>query len=214
MTMNSFMRTIAERLAAAAGLLVLSPLLGAAALSIILEDGFPVFFRQVRVGQGGKPFTILKFRSMRNAPGALITSAADSRITRTGRVLRKYKIDELPQLFNVLKGDIRFVGPRPEVSAYVDFHDPAWQPVLAMKPGITDLATLVYRNEEDLLATAVDPDKLYREAILPAKLRLNGEYNRLRSLRTDVKLVRLTIWYSLRPNALDPVKIHREFSAG
>jgi lipopolysaccharide/colanic/teichoic acid biosynthesis glycosyltransferase len=200
-----------EGLLAALGIVLLSPVFMAVASAILVEDGMPVFYRQKRIGLCGHPFYIWKFRSMRPAPGAMVTSSTDARITHVGRFLRSYKIDELPQLVNVLKGEISFVGPRPEVSAYVNPSEPAWQRVLAIKPGITDLATLIYRNEEELLAQSTDPDRLYREVILPAKLQLNGEYHKVRSLKNDVKLLFLTAWYSVYPHSLDPPRLQRVF---
>src|SRR6185503_1260495 len=133
-----------ESLFAALGIVLLSPLFVAVAAAILVADGMPVFYRQKRIGLCGRPFYILKFRSMRAASGAMVTSSTDARITRIGRFLRRYKIDELPQLVNVLKGELSFVGPRPEVSTYVDPSEPAWQRMLGIKPGITDLATLIY----------------------------------------------------------------------
>jgi lipopolysaccharide/colanic/teichoic acid biosynthesis glycosyltransferase len=200
-----------ESLLAALGIVLFFPIFVAAALAILVEDGMPVLYRQKRIGLWGRPFYILKFRSMRATPGAMVTSSTDARITHIGRFLRRYKIDELPQLVNVLKGEISFVGPRPEVSAYVDPSEPAWQRVLAIKPGITDLATLIYRNEEEMLAEATDPDRLYREVILPTKLHLNSEYHKVRSLKNDMKLLFLTAWYSVHPHSLDPPKLHRVF---
>src|SRR6266542_2172591 len=167
-------RDILERGAAAAGLVIGSPVLLCVSAAIALEDGLPILFRQTRVGRHGKQFKLLKFRSMRTGvAGARITSGADNRITRTGRILRKYKLDELPQLWNVLKGDMGLIGPRPEVPPFVDLSDAAWMAVLAVRPGITDLATLLYRDEERLLAQAGNTEEFYRNTILPAKLALN-----------------------------------------
>jgi lipopolysaccharide/colanic/teichoic acid biosynthesis glycosyltransferase len=179
-----------DKLAAAAGLLALAPALAALAVAIALEDGFPVLFRQTRVGRRGKPFRLVKFRSMRvGAPGTRITAGGDPRVTRVGAWLRRYKIDELPQLWNVLAGDLSLVGPRPEIPPFVDVGDPAWRAVLEVKPGITDPASLRYRREEELLAGAPDPEQTYREQILPAKLALNLEYIRTRTFWGDLKLI-------------------------
>ena len=162
---------------ALAGLALLSPVLATLALWILLCDGAPVLFSQMRVGRLGKHFRIWKFRTMRpGAAGGSITAAGDTRITAAGAVLRKFKLDELPQLFNVLRGDMSLVGPRPEMPEYVDRESPMWQAVLQVPPGITDLATLVYRDEEALLSAHSDTDRFYREAVLPAKLRLNLAY--------------------------------------
>src|SRR5579883_1121990 len=189
---------------ASCGILLATPLVAAAAAAIAIEDGFPVFFRQNRVGTGGRLFRLWKLRSMRqNKRGHSITAGGDARITRTGRVLRRYKLDELPQFWNVLRGDMSFIGPRPEVPEFVDAEDPSWRCVLSQRPGITDFATLVYRNEESLLAGCADPEQVYRERILPSKLALNIEYFNRRSLRSDLKLLVLTARYSLFPSDID-----------
>lgn len=192
------------------GLAILSPVFMAAAFAVVMEDRFPFFFRQIRVGLRGKPFHLLKFRSMRvSISGTQVTARNDQRLTRVGRVLRKYKIDELPQLWNVLMGDMSLVGPRPEVPAFVNFSDPMWQAVLQVKPGITDLASLLYRNEEDMLAGAIDPESHYLETILPAKLNLNLQYIHASSLWTDLRLLLLTVRYSFFPSGFDPERLKR-----
>lgn len=191
------------------------PMLAVLALVVLLDDGQPVLFSQMRVGKNGRPFRIWKFRTMRAGNrGAAITAAGDSRVTRSGAVLRKFKLDELPQLFNVLKGDMSLVGPRPETAEYVESQSPVWRSVLEVRPGITDLATLVYRNEESILAASGDPDAFYRQTVLPEKLRLNLAYLRARSFRQDLKLILATIRYSFFPNRLDPARIERTFSPG
>jgi lipopolysaccharide/colanic/teichoic acid biosynthesis glycosyltransferase len=190
---------------AAIGLLMLMPALAALAVAILFDDGPPVFYSQTRVGRGGKPFRIWKFRSMRaGSQGSVITAAGDPRVTRVGAALRRLKLDELPQLFNVLKGDMSLVGPRPEVPEYVQLDAAVWQSVLQVRPGVTDLATLLYRDEEKLLGTSGDPNSFYRETILPAKLALNLGYLRTRSFLRDLKLILLTICYSLFPRRFDP----------
>jgi lipopolysaccharide/colanic/teichoic acid biosynthesis glycosyltransferase len=195
---------------AAAGLLLLLPVVAALAVLILFDDGRPVFFSQTRVGRRGRPFRIWKFRTMRaGSKGSVITAAGDRRITRSGAVLRRLKLDELPQLFNVLKGDMSLVGPRPEVPEYVQLEAPIWQAVLQVRPGVTDLATLLYRDEEKLLAMARDPNTLYRETVLPAKLALNLGYLQSRSFRRDLKLILLTIRYSLFPKRFDADLIKR-----
>lgn len=206
------MLTLVERLLAGVSLVVCSPVLVGSALAIILESEFPVFFRQDRVGRHGRIFRLIKLRSMRNDPkGAMITAAGDARVTRVGAVLRKYKIDELPQLWNILVGDMHFIGPRPELPPLVDAADPLWRDVLSVRPGITDLATLVYRNEEDLLAGRDDPEFAYRYDILPRKLALSVQYRRTRNLWTDLKLVALTIRYSFVPRGFEAGAIRKIF---
>ena len=200
---------------AAAGLLLLAPVLAALAVVVLCDDGPPVFFGQTRVGRKGKPFRIWKFRTMRTGSrGMVITAAGDPRVTRAGTVLRRCKLDELPQLFNVLKGDMSLVGPRPEVPEYVQLEAPIWQAVLQVRPGVTDLATLLYRDEEKLLGASDDPNTFYREIVLPAKLLLNLGYLRSRSFPRDLKLILLTIRYSLFPERFDQDLIKRSLGTG
>jgi lipopolysaccharide/colanic/teichoic acid biosynthesis glycosyltransferase len=199
----------------AMGLLILTPVFAGIALAIIFDDGSPVLFSQTRVGRNGKLFRIWKFRTMRfGSQGSVITAAGDGRITRTGAKLRRYKLDELPQLFNVLKGDMSLVGPRPEVPGFVQFDTLIWQAVLQVRPGITDLATLLYRDEERMLGNAGDPNTFYRESVLPAKLVLNLSYLLSRSFGQDLKLILLTTIYSLLPERFDPDLIRRTFCTG
>ncbi len=181
--------------ASAIGLLVLSPWLLILALLVKLTSTGPVLYRQERVGRGGRIFRIAKLRSMfENADkhGPLITSAKDSRVTPVGRILRRLKFDELPQLWNVVKGDMSLVGPRPEVPRYVEFYSAAQRRVLTVRPGITDPASLVYRNEEKVLATQPDPDAYYRNVVLIDKLNMNLEYLDNISFFYDLFLVLLT----------------------
>ncbi len=179
-------------------LVTLAPLFALLAVLILIDDGWPVFFAQERVGAGGKTFRIFKFRSMRHASsGRLITAAGDPRVTRVGAVLRKLKLDEIAQFFNVLRGDMSLCGPRPEVPRYVDMNDPVWQAVLRVRPGITDPASLCYLNEEELLARSGDPERTYRQTILPAKLQISLRYQSVRSLRTDLKLILMTARHSI-----------------
>ena len=200
---------------AAAGLTVLTPVLFALATLILWDDGPPVLFSQMRVGRRGKLFRIWKYRTMRTgSEGSVITAAADGRVTRVGAALRRYKLDELPQLVNVLKGDMSLVGPRPEVPEYVHLEAPIWQAVLQVRPGVTDLATLLYRDEEKLLGTSRDPSVFYRKTVLPAKLVLNLGYLQSRSFWRDLKLIYLTIRYSLFPERFDPDLIKRTVGAG
>jgi len=179
------------------GLLILSPVFLLIALLIKRDDNGPILFKQVRVGQHGKLFKVLKYRTMvvdAEQKGAKVTTGGDPRITQTGHWLRKYKLDELPQLFNVLKGDMSLVGPRPEVPEYVKFYtEEQKQTVLSVPPGITDLASIEFRNENDLLAGSKDPVKDYREKVLPIKLKYYEQYVKERSLWLDFKIIIKTI---------------------
>ena len=177
-------------------LVLLCPLLLAVALWVRLDSQGPVLFRQQRVGRGGRLFGILKFRTMQvnaEAAGLQITVGQDPRITRTGRWLRRSKLDELPQLLNVLRGEMSMVGPRPEVPRYVALY-PADQraTVLSVRPGITDLASLALRDESTLLARSADPERTYVEEILPTKLRYACDYVRQRSLWLDLRIIART----------------------
>jgi lipopolysaccharide/colanic/teichoic acid biosynthesis glycosyltransferase len=179
------------------GLLFLLPLLPVVAALIKLESKGPVFFLQERIGRCFRPFRIYKFRTMvHNAPrlGALLTCGEDPRITRVGRLLRKTKIDELPQLLNVFKGDMSLVGPRPEVWRYVEMFRQDYEEVLTVRPGITDPASLKYRDETGLLGSAADPEGEYIKHILPDKLKLAKQYVRHSSLHTDLSLILKTIF--------------------
>ena len=187
--------------ASAAGLLLLSPLLLVIAAWIKRDSTGPVFFRQERVGLHGKTFRIYKFRSMRvDNAGLQITVGADDRITPSGHFIRAYKLDELPQLINVLLGDMSLVGPRPEVPRYVA-HYPAdvREMVLSVRTGITDLASVKYRSESDLLARSSNPEQTYLEEILPAKLALCTEYVRNRSFWFDIQIIFMTIGIMFKP---------------
>lgn len=177
-------------------LLVLWPLLLLIALAIKLDDPGPVFYRQVRVGRGGREFRIFKFRTMvvdADKKGMAITVGRDSRITRVGAFLRKTKLDELAQLLNVLAGEMSFVGPRPEVPKYVGLYTPYQRQVLLVRPGITDYASIAYRNENDLLEGAQDPERLYIEEIMPAKIELNMKYLHEISPLADLRLIFSTV---------------------
>lgn len=179
---------------AALGLLVLSPVLLVCALLVGLTSPGGVLFRQERVGKDGVPFTIYKFRSMRkDNAGLKISTSGDSRITPVGRVLRKAKLDELPQLWNVLKGDMSFVGPRPEVREYVDLYTSEQRQVLLVRPGITGLASIRYRNENDLLSASADPNRTYIEEVMPAKLALDLEYIPRACVSYDIRLILETL---------------------
>ena len=180
----------------ACALAVLWPLLLLIALAIWIDDPGPVFYRQVRVGRNGKTFRIFKFRSMvmdADKKGLAITVGRDSRITRVGAVLRKTKLDELAQLLNVFLGQMSFVGPRPEVPKYVELYTPYQRQVLLVRPGITDYASIAYRNENDLLAGAPNPEAMYIEQIMPDKIELNMKYLREISPLADIRLILITI---------------------
>jgi lipopolysaccharide/colanic/teichoic acid biosynthesis glycosyltransferase len=178
------------------GLLLLSPLFAAISGLIKLDSRGPVLFRQERIGQGLRRFVIYKFRTMtEDAPlrGGQLTASGDSRITRLGRILRKTKIDEFPQLFNVLRGDMSLVGPRPEVPRYVELFRREYQEILRVRPGITDLASLKYREESEILQRAVDPEHEYVTRILPDKIALAREYVRRSSFCFDTSLILKTL---------------------
>jgi len=180
---------------AALGLALFAPLLLLVAAWIKLDSKGPVLFRQERVGRHGEPFLIHKFRSMRtDNAGAQITVGADPRITRAGRAIRALKLDELPQLWDVLRGAMSFVGPRPEVARYVALYPAGLRElVLSVRPGITDLASLEYRNESELLARAADPEREYVEVVMPAKLALAAAYAREHSLAGDLRIIWRTV---------------------
>ena len=197
--------------AAAAGLLLLSPLLLAIAAAIKLDSRGPAFYRQVRVGLHGRPFRIFKFRTMADAPaggGAELTVAGDARITRVGALLRHYKLDELPQLIDVLRGTMSLVGPRPEVPRYVEHYPPEWRArLLSVRPGITDFASVNYRHEGELLASASDPERAYIDVVLPAKLRDALHYVDNRSLAGDLRVLGLTLRTVVAPSLPSPRRL-------
>lgn len=179
------------------GLTVLLPIFIVIAVIIKLDSKGPVFFRQVRVGKDGREFKIFKFRTMvTNAEkkGMQITVDKDNRITKSGWFLRKYKIDELPQLINVALGDMSFVGPRPEVPKYVATFNKKQKIILKIKPGITDIASIHYRDESSLLSKSLDPEKIYIEEILPKKIELNLKYIEKMSMTYDILLILKTIY--------------------
>jgi lipopolysaccharide/colanic/teichoic acid biosynthesis glycosyltransferase len=183
-------------IAATLGLLLSLPLLALVAGAVLMADGYPVLFRQARVGLCGRDFALLKFRTMSVRQGAehgSFDAGSAARITRLGGLLRRAKLDELPQLWNVLKGQMSMVGPRPEVRRWVDAYPTRWAGVLAVRPGITDPASIEYRNEEQLLAASPDPETKYREEILPRKLDLYEQYVRERSFAGDLHILLKTI---------------------
>ena len=170
------------------------------ALTIKMTSRGPIFFRQIRVGKKGLPFHVVKFRSMHlgsGQNGPEITIAGDDRITPFGRFLRRFKLDELPQLWNVLRGDMSLVGPRPEVPVYVAYYTQEQRVVLSVRPGITDPSSLAYRREENILASASDPEKLYRTHILPDKLARSKAYLQNITFYGDIRIIVKTIISSL-----------------
>ena len=195
-TFNRIVKRIFDFICSTAGLIVLSPILIVIAVKIKTGDNGPVFFKQIRVGEKNKEFEILKFRTMvvdAEKLGRQITVGNDSRITKIGAFLRKYKLDELPQLINVFKGDMSLVGPRPEVPRYVKLYNEEQKKVLEVKPGITDLASIRYRDENELLGKAENPDNLYINTIMPDKLALNLEYIHKNNVFFDIYIILKTI---------------------
>lgn len=186
------MKRLFDIVASGCGLILLSPIFIVLSIWIKLDSKGPVFYKQVRVGRGNKDFYLYKFRSMRvgaDKAGLITVGGRDPRVTRSGYYIRKYKLDELPQLINVIKGDMSLVGPRPEVRKYVDMYTPEQMHVLDVRPGITDMASIRYRNENELLEKAEDPDKYYIEVIMPDKLGINLEYVANHSFWYDMKLI-------------------------
>lgn len=187
------MKRLLDVAISAIALCVTAPVCLAIAAAILVDSGAPVLYDQVRVGRGFRCFRLFKFRTMHaGQPGPDITAASDPRITSVGRFLRRTKLDELPQLWNVLRGDMSLVGPRPEVPRYVRLFRDRYAKVLAVRPGLTDLATLAFLDEERLLAGSGDPVSFYTQTVLPAKLTLAERYLQTRSLRTDISLLLVT----------------------
>jgi lipopolysaccharide/colanic/teichoic acid biosynthesis glycosyltransferase len=186
-----------DLLASLLGLLVLAPLFALIALAIKLDSTGPVFYRQQRIGRSGVPFRIHKFRTMvhdEGDAGLQITVGADSRITRVGAVLRRRKLDELPQLIDVLQGTMSLVGPRPEVPRYVALYPPDLRDrVLSVRPGITDVASIAFRDESELLARATDPEREYVQVVMPRKLALAASYADAPSLAKDLRILWRTL---------------------
>ena len=178
------------------GITLLSPVFIILVILIILTNNFPIFYMQKRVGRGSKEFYLIKFRTMKKdseKSGLLTVGGRDMRITPLGYYLRRLKLDELPQLFNVFIGDMSFVGPRPEVKKYVELYNSEQKKVLRVKPGITDYASIEYFNESELLAKSSDPEKTYIQEIMPAKLQLNKKYIKTAGVFTDIKIIVRTI---------------------
>jgi lipopolysaccharide/colanic/teichoic acid biosynthesis glycosyltransferase len=205
------MKRLLDIAASGVGLLILSPLLLAIAALVRLDSTGPVFYRGVRVGLLGKPFRIFKFRTMvENAEmvGTASTPEDDPRVTRLGRVLRKYKLDELPQLLNVFGGQMSLVGPRPQVSWAVQRYTPDERALLTVRPGITDFASLHFREEAEILRGSADPDKDYFEKIHPEKMRLSLEYIRRQSLWLDFQILAKTVGVVIFRPAKSDVRMH------
>jgi lipopolysaccharide/colanic/teichoic acid biosynthesis glycosyltransferase len=176
----------------ALGIIICTPFFIIAAILVKLDSSGPILFTQERIGKNFKPFNIYKFRTMKKVgeqDGPKITISGDNRITGIGRLLRKYKIDELPQLFNVLKGDMSFVGPRPEISEYVNLFKTAYGKLLSIRPGITDPASICYSNEEILLSGSDNWEENYRKIVLPEKIKLSLQYVDNHSIITDIRLI-------------------------
>lgn len=194
-----------EFLIAAGGLVILLPVFAICAILVRKSSQGEIIFRQQRVGRGGRSFTLYKFRTMAvSGGGPPVTAANDCRITAFGRFLRKWKLDELPEIYNVLRGDMSFVGPRPEVSQFVDLSDPAWNIILTVRPGITDTVTLFLRNEEAVLAAADDKESFYRETVQPFKMKGYLDYIQTKSVKIDLKIIAQTIKVILFPHTAPP----------
>ena len=191
------MKRLFDVIASGLGLIVLSPLFLVLAIWIKMDSQGPVFYRQVRVGYKNKDFRIFKFRSMRvgSDKGSLVTIGGhDPRVTKSGYFIRKFKFDEIPQLINVFLGDMSLVGPRPEVRHYVDYWTPEQMHVLDVRPGITDPASIKFRNENELMEQAEDPEKYYIEVIMQEKIKLYLEYVEKHSFLYDIGLIFKTFW--------------------
>lgn len=199
--MNIERKRLFDVAVAAGAMWALSPALAAIALMVLVDSGGPVLFQQRRVGRYGKAFTLFKFRTMTRKRGAdqgTFDLGDVSRVTRCGRWLRRFKLDELPQLYNVLKGDMSLVGPRPEVQRWVDVYPERWAKVHRVRPGLTDLASVTFVNEEAILADARDPEACYRNALLPRKLDHYERYVDDNSVAGDVKILGRTVLAILR----------------
>lgn len=201
------MKRVFDLLLSAASLVLLAPVFAVAAAAIVLESGLPVFFLQTRIGLNARPFRLWKFRTMRvNQPGLPITVLGDSRITRVGSFLRKTKLDELPQVLNILSGTMSFVGPRPEIPTFVDESSDLWRAVLSVRPGLVDPAYLNAPEEARLLASYADPVAAYRNIILPRKLTLARLYLERQTVWSDLRLLLQAVRtiFAAGPAALEP----------
>ena len=193
---NTRIKRSFDILASCFGLLFLSPLFFLCSILIKLNDNGPIFFKQKRVGRGRRVFSLYKFRTMsvlKSAEDGLFEPGNVSRITSAGKFLRKTKLDELPQLINVLKGDMSLVGPRPEVEKWVDEYHEKWEGILSVKPGITDNASIEFRDEEELLSRSSDPEETYRNVILPRKLDLYNDYVKNHRFVEDMRIIFITL---------------------
>ncbi len=183
------------------GILLLAPVFVWIAISIVFDSKGGIFYRQIRVGKGNKDFAMFKFRTMRSGSdqkGLITIGNKDQRITKSGYFLRKYKLDELPQLINILKGDMSFVGPRPEVRKYVDLYDEEQLKVFSVRPGLTDFSSLYFIDESEILKLSPHPEETYVNVILPAKLELCKKYIQESSFTTDLKIIGKTILKIIR----------------
>ena len=198
----NLVKRLFDLLVSLAGLVILSPLMLLISALIKSESSGPVFFRQNRVGKDGRVFRLFKFRSMflnADKKGLITIGNNDRRITKTGAFIRKYKFDEIPQLINVLKGEMSIVGPRPEVEYYVEMYSNEQRKVLSVKPGITDWASIKYIKENELLAGSAHPEKLYIEVVMPDKLKINSEYIDNGSFLLDLKIIWFTLIKIIKP---------------
>ncbi len=194
--LDLFMKRMLDIIISFTGLIFLFPLMAIISLIILLDDKGPVFFCQRRIGKYGKPFMVYKFRTMKvlnSAKEGVFEPGKNSRVTGVGKLLRKTKIDELPQLFNVLIGNMSLVGPRPEVDKWVKAYPERWEKILKVKPGITDNASIIYRDEEKLLSDSDNPELTYMDTILPRKLDLYEEYVDNHTIIGDLRLIGKTI---------------------
>lgn len=190
------MKRFFDIIASLTGIIILTPFFILIFLAVVIGSGFPVLYRQNRVGKDGEDFKVFKFRTMfmdSDKKGLLTVGGHDKRITSVGYFLRRYKLDELPQLFNVLSGNMSLVGPRPEVRKFVEMYNEEQKKVLSVRPGITDYASLEYINENDLLAQSDNPEQTYINEVMPAKLKLNLKYIKEAGLATDIKVIFKTI---------------------
>lgn len=198
---NDFFKRTFDLLVSFFAIILLSPFFIIVSLLIKMDSNGPVIFKQVRVGKNKKPFEIYKFRTMvvdAEKLGKQITVGNDNRITKIGGFLRKFKLDELPQLFNVFKGDMSFVGPRPEVPKYTNLYTEEQNRVFEVRPGITDYASIKYRNENEILGKSKNPEKTYIEEVMQDKLKINLDYMNRRSVLEDLKIILLTVLKIIR----------------
>lgn len=199
--MTMILKRIYDVIFSAIGLIALSPFFAVIAILIKADSPGPIFFKQTRVGKNGAFFNIYKFRKMymdAGDKGLKITTSNDARITDFGKILRKYKLDEFPQLWNVLKGDMSIVGPRPETPNYVEYYSEEQRKILELRPGITDYASVEFINEGDLLEKCDDPNKYYIETLIPLKIQRNMDYMQDISIRTDIRIILLTLGKIIR----------------